>query len=222
MPRTYKQLCGVARALDLIGERWTLLIVRDLLLGPLRFSDLLEFERGIGPNLLTKRLRRLEQLGLVAPIKLGRAQAYELTEEGERLRKVVYALGEFGTPHLRFDGAARRRLDWLMTSVSRRLSGVGDTDPIRVGLLARDDQQRFVATIGPESHVRRGEAARFDTAHLDARVTATPDSYVRWFVHGEPWRALSREGALEIEGEDNALDRLMAALSKTRDRGSKP
>src|SRR5581483_10847231 len=97
--RSYNQYCGVARALDVVGERWTLLIVRDLLLGPRRYKDLLEGLPGIGTNLLADRLRELEKRGIVKrsvlPPPAGSA-VYELTELGTDLGPAVLALGAWG------------------------------------------------------------------------------------------------------------------------------
>jgi DNA-binding HxlR family transcriptional regulator len=100
--RSYGQYCAVARALDLIGDRWTLLIVRELLLrGPSRYTDLREGLPGIATNLLADRLRELEDLGLVAredappPIA---ATLFRLTPRGEELRPVITALGQWGIP----------------------------------------------------------------------------------------------------------------------------
>ncbi len=97
--RSYGQYCAVARALDLVGERWTLLIVRELLVGPRRYTDLLEGLPGIGTNLLALRLRELEKAELVQRRTLpppGVATVYELTELGEGLREPVLALGRWG------------------------------------------------------------------------------------------------------------------------------
>ncbi len=94
-PKSYKQFCGVAKALDVVGERWTLLIVRDLLLGPLRYSDFQRNLVGITPNLLSKRLRDLTDAGVIAK---GAAsdRLYELTELGRGLEPVILGLGAFG------------------------------------------------------------------------------------------------------------------------------
>src|SRR5919202_4903626 len=96
---SYRQYCAVARGLDLVGERWTLLIVRDLLTGPKRYTDLLAGLPGIGTNLLATRLRELEQHGLVArrvlPPPAG-STVYELTDVGQTLEPVVLALGRWG------------------------------------------------------------------------------------------------------------------------------
>jgi DNA-binding HxlR family transcriptional regulator len=97
--RSYKQHCGVARALDLIGERWALLVVRELALGPKRFTDLRQGLPGVATNVLSLRLRQLERDGVVtrrvfpppAP-----AQVYELTELGRELVPIMLALGRWG------------------------------------------------------------------------------------------------------------------------------
>jgi DNA-binding HxlR family transcriptional regulator len=99
--RSYEQYCAVARALDLIGERWTLLILRDLVhLGPRRFSDLRDGLPGIGANLLSERLRRLEREGLVSRRKLpppaSNVVVYELTELGAGLERMIIELGRWG------------------------------------------------------------------------------------------------------------------------------
>jgi DNA-binding HxlR family transcriptional regulator/putative sterol carrier protein len=100
MRRSYQQYCAVAKALDLVGERWTLLILRDLVhLGPRRFSDLLRALPGIGKSLLSARLRRLEQAGLVSRRRLPPPAAsvvYELTELGRGLEPAIIELGRWG------------------------------------------------------------------------------------------------------------------------------
>lgn len=99
MARTYNQFCALARALDVLGERWTLLIVRELLLGPRRFGDLLSGLPGIAPNLLSDRLRALAAEGVVQRTTLpppAGSRVYELTERGRRLRPAVLALARWG------------------------------------------------------------------------------------------------------------------------------
>ncbi len=97
--RTYGDACGVARALDIVGERWSLMIVRELLLGPKRFTDLRTGLPQVGPDVLSQRLRDLAAERLVVKRRLPppiAAQVYELTDLGRRLEPVVMALGEFG------------------------------------------------------------------------------------------------------------------------------
>ncbi len=93
MARTYNQDCILAHALDLLGERWTLLILRDLFLGPQRFGDLQAGLPGIGANLLSKRLKELEEGGLIESVSAGDARGrYRLTETGESLRPAIRSL----------------------------------------------------------------------------------------------------------------------------------
>ncbi|MGH2586315.1 MAG: winged helix-turn-helix transcriptional regulator [Dehalococcoidia bacterium] len=102
-PRTYGQYCGLARALELVGERWTLLIIRDLLVGPKRFTDLRRGLPRIPTNLLSARLKELEQAGIVQRRLLPRPTAsivYELTEYGKALDHVVLELGRWGAQSL--------------------------------------------------------------------------------------------------------------------------
>jgi DNA-binding HxlR family transcriptional regulator len=97
--RTYGQMCPIARSLDVIGERWSLLIVRELLLGPKRFKDLLAELPAMGPNRLSDRLKSLEAGGVIAKTTLpppGEAQVYVLTELGDGLREPVVSLARWG------------------------------------------------------------------------------------------------------------------------------
>ena len=100
--RSYHQHCSLARALDLIGERWTLLVVRDLLGGPRRYKDLLEGLPGIGTNLLATRLKELSRLGLVEreATEDGRSALYRLSAAGEELEPALVALARFGVAFL--------------------------------------------------------------------------------------------------------------------------
>jgi DNA-binding HxlR family transcriptional regulator len=101
--RTYGQFCGLARALELIGERWGLLVVRDLILGPKRFTDLRRALPRIPTNVLAARLKHLEEAGVVRRRALprpGTSVVYELTEYGEELREIVLRLGLWGARSL--------------------------------------------------------------------------------------------------------------------------
>jgi len=101
--RTYDQYCALARGLEVVGERWTLLVIRELVLGPKRYTDLLDGLPGIGTNLLAQRLRELESSGVVLRRRLPRPAAstvYELTELGRGLEDVVVALGRWGAAFL--------------------------------------------------------------------------------------------------------------------------
>jgi len=101
--RVYGQFCGFSRALEVVGERWALLIVRDLLVGPQRFTDLFRGLPGIPTNVLAARLRELEDAGIVVRRVLPRPEGsivYELTARGEELEETVVALGRWGAKAL--------------------------------------------------------------------------------------------------------------------------
>lgn len=100
--RTYGQRCSLAYAVDLLGERWTLLIFRELLIQPLRYRDLLRHLEGIGTNLLSQRLRELEEAGLVERAEEGRQSPYRLTAAGRELESAILELIRWGY---------RRRID---------------------------------------------------------------------------------------------------------------
>jgi DNA-binding HxlR family transcriptional regulator len=103
MAKRYAQYCPVAHALELVGERWALLVVRELLNGPKRYTDLADALPGIGTNILAGRLRDLETAGVIQKRQLpppAAAKVYELTAYGEELREPLYALGRWGARSL--------------------------------------------------------------------------------------------------------------------------
>ena len=124
--RSYDQYCAIARALDLVGERWALLIVRELLAGPRRYTDLHADLPGVSTDVLASRLKDLEREGLAVRRRLSRSGAtyvYELTPRGRGLLPVLSALADWGTPAL----AERRPTDavrahWLAVPLLARLT----------------------------------------------------------------------------------------------------
>ena len=126
MPRrSYHQYCGLARALDVVGERWTLLVIRNLLLGPQRYSELLRGLPGITTNLLAKRLQEMEAMGLIERVTgAGEAAAYRLTDEGRALEPAIHALGRWGWQRIGTPSARdRRSVEWLLVALRRRYRG---------------------------------------------------------------------------------------------------
>ncbi|MGH9151733.1 MAG: winged helix-turn-helix transcriptional regulator, partial [Acidimicrobiales bacterium] len=126
--KTYGQYCGLAKALDRVGDRWSLLIVRELLLGPARFSDLRDALPGIATNLLTERLRALEGDGIVRRAPLGRpvrAVVYELTEVGHGLDDAVSALVRWGGRWMTAGPAPGEAFQprWLVVALRSLLAG---------------------------------------------------------------------------------------------------
>jgi DNA-binding HxlR family transcriptional regulator len=114
--KTYDQYCGVARALDLVGERWTLLVVRELYGGAKRYTDLLAGIPGIATDMLAARLKTLEENDLVARRTLpppAASTVYELTELGRSLEPVLHELGRFGLQLLGKRKGEAFRIHWL-------------------------------------------------------------------------------------------------------------
>lgn len=120
--RSYHQYCAIARALDVVGERWTLLLVRELMPGAKRFKDLAQNLAGIGANLLSARLQHLEREGVVQRATLpppASVPVYELTALGRGLEPVLQALGAWALPRLGARGPRDTfRPAWLMQAVS--------------------------------------------------------------------------------------------------------
>jgi DNA-binding HxlR family transcriptional regulator len=136
--RSYKQFCGLARALDVIGERWTLLVVRELINGPKGYNQLLTGLPGIATNLLADRLRSLQDAGVLERLDDGR---YELTDWGYELRDTIYALGRWAGPLMAQPrGDDHFQTAWLHHMVIARFDG---HDPDRTDLtveLCTDDE----------------------------------------------------------------------------------
>lgn len=133
--RSYGQFCALARALDIVGERWTLLIVRELLPGPLRYTELKTSLAGIATNLLADRLRALESNGIVQR-QLGETGVlYALTPRGAGLREPMEALGRWGAPLVitgRQGDSFQPR--WLVLALPGLLRGITANPPMELGI----------------------------------------------------------------------------------------
>ncbi|MEL6615541.1 MAG: helix-turn-helix domain-containing protein [Bacteroidota bacterium] len=204
--RAYSQFCGLAQALDVLGERWTLLIVRNLLLGPLRYSELMHGLPGITTNLLAKRLKEMTEAGIIEKTRLApsdRAAAYRLTPKGRDLEPAIHALGSWGEHRLAQAGpACERRLEWMLVSLRRRYLG-GET--LTAEVVASGVPYRFALT--PEhADISRGTAER-----PDVRISGPPLALASLFVHGA---LAALPEAVVLDGERAALDRLLAAFRR--------
>lgn len=130
MSRSYGQYCGLARALDVVGDRWNLLIVRQLLIGPARYRELLDGLGGVATNLLADRLRDLETAGVVERrlAEEGNAIVYALTPWGAELREPVEGLIRWSTPLMaRGSGGDRFQAEWLVVGLRALLMRQGRT-----------------------------------------------------------------------------------------------
>ena len=210
--RNYGQYCTVARALDAVGERWTLLVVRELLTGPKRFKDLLEGLPGIGTNLLATRLKDLEGNGILRratlPTPAG-SKVYELTGLGRELEQVVMALSQWGSKLL---GSPRRDEDlrpaWAVVAVKSGLDLRAVTGPEGVeGTLAfRVSEEDFHVSI------RDGEAEAHPLPAREPVLTLSGDTETFLALASgqlEPAAALESK-AIQAEGDQDALSRCLA------------
>ena len=206
--RTYGDRCGVARALDLVGERWALLVVRELLLGPKRFTDLRAGLPHVSPDVLAQRLRELEEAGIVRRGKLpppAASRIYELTERGRELEPVVVELGRFGSVAPFPPGEAEIGVDALAVAL-KSLFAPSATDGRPATYELRLGEDRFRAEIaGGRFDIARGTADAPDaTIESDSGTLAT----VLW--HGRRLRDAQRAGELTITGSEEAARRFLA------------
>ncbi len=215
--RNYRQYCGVAKALDLVGERWTLLLVRNLLVGPRRYGDLLAENPGITTNLLAARLQAMAKAGVVVKVDdddgsgvgagvQGRATVsrYALTPLGRAIDPVVQELGRFGQHLLTAPARAgeRRDLLWAFSSLRRRYRG--GLGVARVCIVAADAQRTRKFTFTEVASKLLVSDAR--AAVSDVIATATTAQWFAWYrsadatpMHvvgdAKAWRSFARSVA---------------------------
>jgi DNA-binding HxlR family transcriptional regulator len=218
--RCYGQYCPVAHALDLVGDRWALLIVRDLCAGPKRYTDLLAGLPGIGTNILAARLRELEQGGVVRKTKLpppAASTVYELTEYGAELDEVVHALARWGARSLGPpEPEEALGPGWLPNAVRATFDGDAARDVTAVYELQAGDELATITVSEGRLTVAAGPAES-----ADARIETDPATLFR-LVSGElaPADAL-RQGAVRVDGEPSAVETFFSLLS-FEPRGSEP
>ncbi len=205
--RSYGDSCGIARALDRVGDRWALLIARELIHGPKRFTDLRAGLPGVGPDMLSQRLRELEAGGVLRRRTLpppSAARVYELSEWGSQLAPVLLALGRFGSraalpappPPLSVDAA-------VMALETNYRAPVAPAVGVRYGLHL--DEQAFELEPREEALlVRRGPARSPAVAlHSDTETLVA----VLW--HSLELDAAIADGRLTVHGDRIAAARLL-------------
>ncbi|MEV5433106.1 winged helix-turn-helix transcriptional regulator [Streptomyces sp. NPDC052701] len=200
--RNYDQYCSAARALDVVGDRWTLLIVRELLAGPRRYTDLHADLPGVSTDVLASRLRDMERDGLATRRRLpppGAAHVYELTSRGRQLLPVLQALGAWGQAEL----GERRPTDavrahWFALPLLRSLEGrgaAGERGTVEVQL----EEGRFHLHVGAEDGPVYGEGPA--AGEPDARLVLDTDTCTA-VSRGETDLADAvREGRVEVTGD---------------------
>ena len=209
--RNYDDACGTAHALDLIGERWAILVMRELMLGPRRFSDLRESLPGVSANVLTQRLEGLEEAGIVRRRRLpppAPAQVYELTEWGLDAEPVILALGRWGARSASQDptlplSAVGMALSFRAMFLPERAVGAH----LVLGL--KTPRDRFALTISNG----RIKVERSESKAIDAELAGEPGQiadYVYGLTTGDP----EGQGTVTISGNREAVQsfRGMVAL----------
>jgi len=213
--RLYGQFCGLAGALDLVGERWTLLVIRELLPGPTRYNDILVNLPGIGPNLLSLRLRTLAEAGVLEQRRTehdGRGREYQLTERGEALREPVLALARWGLGQLSTAGGERgeTRASWSFLAVEAMMhdstaADVTENYEFRVGGVVF-----HISVVGGHATAVRGPA----TAPA-ITVTTDAETFVEIGARIVSPFAAAVSGRLSIEGDSAAVERCTTLMGLT-------
>lgn len=210
--RSYEQSCSLAVALDLVGERWTLLLVRELLHRPKRYTDLLEGLPGIATNLLASRLEKLEAEGLVRRRKVGPptpAVVYELTEDGLALEEAVVALVRWGG---RFMASVPRSYrfsaEWVPLALKAFLGTVAPDDATFTCELRMDGERLFVLADAGRLEVTGESAAEPDV------VVAGRSRALLGVASGDlSLRQAEQEGLLSLSGSPTKQEELRRLLS---------
>ena len=213
MSRDYGQYCGLARALDVVGDRWNLLIVRQLLMGPARYRDLRDGLSGIATNLLTDRLRDLETAGVIERRLCddSKVLTYALTRWGAQLREPIYALVRWSTPlMIRGPQGDEFRTEWLRLALPALFADrVPAGSSVAVGVAVDGGMVQLQAT---ESGIEVGEP---DGRTLDA-VLHTEGPIVLGLAAG----VLSFDDVtalVEIDGDESAVRRFFGATTTLSD-----
>ena len=204
--RTYNDLCGLSHALELVGERWAILILRELSYGPKRFTDIRSGLPAASPNVLSQRLRELEAHGIVGRRTLAppaASKVYELTEWGRELEPTLRSLGRWAarSPHFPDSGhfsPSSLAMNLESMFLGEKASGIEAT----IGLVLGEES--FLLRIAGGSL----EVERADVDEADAIVATDPMTLVGILYYGEELAAAEKTGVIRIEGDRTAVERL--------------
>lgn len=208
--RTIEDGCGIAHSQELLGQRWALLVVRELLLGPKRFTDLRAGIPDISPNVLGQRLRELEKSGIIQRRKLAppaAAQVYELSAWGKELEPAVLALGRWASHSASFPLGAPMGADSLVLALKTtfdpaKAGGLEATYELRLG-----DMPFRVAVKGGELQASRGEVER-----PDATIRSDTGTIAGVVFGGRPLGKAVEAGEVAIDGSSKAATGLFRAF----------
>lgn len=216
--RDYRQYCALPNALDAIGERWTLLIVRELCLGPMRYNDLIDAMNGIGGNLLASRLKKLEGLKITEKILYEGIVHYALTSLGESLRPIVIDLLRWGLNLLvdtegQFFGNKkhqRERTDWVVTLIEALAGDVeitdGEDQPIYS--LIVDERPYYAILSNNRLQFRRGEPK----GSIKASLVITSALIHSIYQKKEKTQSLLRDNQISTTGKSKESKKFLKIL----------
>jgi DNA-binding HxlR family transcriptional regulator len=211
--RSHEDGCGIAHASDLLGQRWALLVVRELLLGPKRFTDLRAGIPDISPNVLGQRLRELEEHGIVRRRRLpppAAVQVYELTDWGHELEPAVLALGRWASGSPSFPAGARMGPDSLVLALKstfqpEKADGLDARYELRLG----NEGVPFRIEISGQQF----DAARGEAESPDAVISADPNAIAGVVFGGNGLGKAVEAGDVAIDGSRRAANALFRALT---------
>lgn len=208
--KRYEQYCAVARALDVVGERWTLLVIRSLLMGPQRYTDLRDALPGIATDLLTARLRTLADAGYVRRARLPRpaaASVYELTETGWQLAPVVLALARLGVAQLGPPTPNEQvNADALVLLLRASYHGPSGSKSYALEL----DGEPYTVTVGEDARV---ETARGSAREPDLTLRTSSRTLAELLSGAITSDAARADGLLALDGPLPELERFLAGFA---------
>lgn len=212
--KVYGQYCGLAKALDLVGERWTLLIIRELFFGPRRFSDLVEGLRGISTSVLNERLNRLEDERLIIRRTLpppAASKVYELTEDGQELGRAIIPLAAWGVRILAANPRKRTeafRPAWGLLFLRETFDASSARDVHDVYEFHIDDAVVSVIVDDGEVQVIEGQSGR----PVDVEIHVDATTFIDVGVGRLRGRDAMRRGKMRLVGSEAALRRYSSIM----------
>jgi DNA-binding HxlR family transcriptional regulator len=205
--RSYDDACAAAHALDLVGDRWSLLVMRELLLGPKRFTDLRESLPGISANVLTQRLEELEALGIVERRKLpppASTWVYGLTEWGLESEELFKVIGRWGARSPHHDSSLPVSVSSIVMSM-RTMFAPARAKDLSGSLGFRFGHEEFVAKLANGTFdIRRGEIR-----DVDVTVEGDQISWAGVLYGGAPLKTMEKSGKLKVSGDRALLERVI-------------
>jgi DNA-binding HxlR family transcriptional regulator len=206
---SYDDGCAAAHALDIVGERWSLLVVRELVLGPKRFTDLRSGVPGASANVLAQRLRDLEDDGVIRRRTLGPplgANVYELTEWGLQLESVLQVLGRWGAQSPSMPHGASVGVDTIVLAMRTMMPAEGLPANLQLNLELRFGHDRFRVTASEGAvSIERGSCPG-----PDAVVSTDANTLDKIVFYGAALQGAMDSGKLQIAGDQAAVERYLA------------